>query len=173
MRHPIVEASAPLLLALVFGTCSRAQVTKPSTREGDVQGTSAADGFQPQRAYVSSFGKEPSHHQATGYVSGTILDQSGAVSAGAEVRLSDEGEASNQEVKSGSNGQFLFNNVVPGAFRLTVTSPGFATREISAASAPRGNLSCPSDHPDGSPVTHRSACERKPAHPSPDGGHAD
>jgi hypothetical protein len=136
MRHPIVEASAPLLLALVFGTCSRAQVTKPSTREGDVQGTSAADGFQPQRAYVSSFGKEPSHHQATGYVSGTILDQSGAVSAGAEVRLSDEGEASNQEVKSGSNGQFLFNNVVPGAFLLTVTSPGFATREISAALRP-------------------------------------
>ena len=132
MRHPFVEASARLLLVLVFGTCSSAQVTKPSTREGDLNGSSAADGFQFQRAYVSSFGKEPPHHRPTGYVSGTIFDQSGAVNAGAEVLLSDVDQASNKEVESGSNGQFRFTNVAPGPFRLTVTSPGFATRVITA-----------------------------------------
>ncbi len=101
-------------------------------RDGDLYGSSAADGFQFQQAYVSSFGKEPPYHQPTGYVSGTIFDQSGAVNAGAEVRLSDVDQVSNKEVESGSNGQFLFTNVAPGPFRLTVTSPGFATRVITA-----------------------------------------
>jgi hypothetical protein len=52
------------------------------------------------------------------------------------VHLTDEDQTSNLEVKSGSNGQFVFANVAPGPFRLTVTSPGFATREFSAALRP-------------------------------------
>ena len=52
------------------------------------------------------------------------------------MRLSDEAKAWSQEIRSGSNGQFLFANVVPGPFRLTVTSPGFATRELSADLGP-------------------------------------
>jgi hypothetical protein len=71
-----------------------------------------------------------------GYISGTVLDQSGAVSAGAEVRLTHEGQTPNRALKSGSNGQFLFANVVPGYFHLTVTSPGFGTQEYSAALGP-------------------------------------
>ncbi len=58
------------------------------------------------------------------------------MSAGAEVHLTDAGQASNQQIKSGSNGQFLFANVAPGSFRLTVTAPGFATQEFSAALRP-------------------------------------
>jgi Carboxypeptidase regulatory-like domain len=54
------------------------------------------------------------------------------VSTGAEIRLTDGTQTVRQEVQSGNNGQFLFTNVSPGAFRLTVTSPGFATGEFFA-----------------------------------------
>jgi len=141
MRHPIVEASARLLLFLVIATFSSAQVTKPDNglpgaRAADVYSMPVADGFQVQQAYLSSPGNEPTRHQPPGYISGTVLDQSGAVSAGAEVYLTDAGKASNQQIKSGSNGQFLFANVAPGSFRLTVAAPGFATQEFSAALRP-------------------------------------
>jgi hypothetical protein len=141
MRHPIVEAPARLLLFLLIGTLSSAQVTKtdhglPAARTPDVDRLPVAEGFQVQQAYMSRSGKEAPRHQPSGYISGTVLDQSGAVSAGAEVRLTDTGQTSNQEIKSGSNGQFLFANVTPGSFRLIVAAPGFATQEFSAALRP-------------------------------------
>jgi hypothetical protein len=138
MRHPIVEASARLLLFLVVGTLSSGQLAKPDNgvRAADVNSSPVADGFQVQQSYMGSSGEEGPRHQPPGYISGTILDQSGAVSAGAEVRLTDAGHASSQEIQSGSNGQFLFANVAPGSFRLIVAAPGFATREFSAALRP-------------------------------------
>lgn len=134
MRHPIVEASARLLLFLIIGALSSAQVAKPdnSANTADVDNSAAADGFQIQQFYMSSSGKEVRRHQPPGYISGTILDQSGAVSAGAEVHLTDAGQAWSQEIKSGSNGQFLFANVATGSFRLVVAAPGFTTREYYA-----------------------------------------
>ena len=140
MRHPVVEA-ARLLLFLAVGTLSSAQVAKPDNGlhgagAADVYSSPMADGFQVKQAYMSSSGDEAPRHQPPGYISGTILDQSGAVSAGAEVHLTDAGQASNQEIESGSNGQFLFANVAPGSFRLTVAAPGFATQEFSAALRP-------------------------------------
>jgi hypothetical protein len=141
MKHPIVEGSAGVLLVLVVGVLSSAQIAKPDNgdavvREADVYGSPVADGFQTQQAYLSSPETNTPGHQPPGYISGTIFDQSGAVSAGAEVRLTHENQASNRAVESGSNGQFLFANVAPGPFRLIITSPGFATREFSAALLP-------------------------------------
>ncbi|HTC56557.1 MAG TPA: carboxypeptidase-like regulatory domain-containing protein [Candidatus Sulfotelmatobacter sp.] len=71
-----------------------------------------------------------------GSVSGTIVDQSGAVVAGAQVTLTREGQSPNQQALSGDNGQFSFANVAPGAFQLTITSPGFATQTSSGILAP-------------------------------------
>ena len=141
MRLPIVEAPARMLLVLVAGVLSSAQIAKPNSdsataRVADSYGSPVPDGFQTQRAYLSSSEKMGSEDQPPGYIIGTVLDQSGAVRAGAEVHLTDEDQASNLEVKSGSNGQFVFANVAPGPFRLTVTSAGFATREFSAALRP-------------------------------------
>jgi hypothetical protein len=73
---------------------------------------------------------------APGSISGTIVDQSGAVVAGAQVALSREAQSPNQQVLSGDNGQFSFANVAPGAFQLTITSPGFATQTSSGILAP-------------------------------------
>ena len=68
---------------------------------------------------------------APGSISGTVVDQSGAVVTGARVTLTGEAQSSSQEVLSGDNGQFFFANVASGAFQLTVTSPGFATQTSS------------------------------------------
>ena len=67
---------------------------------------------------------------APGSISGTVVDQSGAVVSGARVTLTEEAH-SNQEVVSGDNGQFSFANVASGAFQLTIASPGFATQTSS------------------------------------------
>ncbi|MGA8213379.1 MAG: carboxypeptidase-like regulatory domain-containing protein [Candidatus Sulfotelmatobacter sp.] len=73
----------------------------------------------------------PAPDPASGSISGTIVDQSGAVVAGAHVTLTGEAPSPTQEVISGDNGQFSFANVAPGAFHLTITSAGFATQTSS------------------------------------------
>jgi hypothetical protein len=78
---------------------------------------------------------QPTPALALGSISGTIVDQSGALVAGAQVTLSREAQSLNQQVLSGDNGQFSFANVAPGAFQLTITSAGFATQTSSGVLA--------------------------------------
>lgn len=69
--------------------------------------------------------------QSSGIIMGTILDQTGAVAAGARVRLSRDTQSQSQEIVSGDNGQFSFSNVTPGHFKITVTAASFSTQEFS------------------------------------------
>jgi hypothetical protein len=64
--------------------------------------------------------------QLSGNISGTVLDRTGAVVAGARVKLSREGQSLSQDVVSDSDGQFSFVGIAPGPFQLTIVSPGFA-----------------------------------------------
>jgi hypothetical protein len=86
-----------------------------------------------------------------GTISGTVVDQSGALIRGARVTLTREGwsgedglneDHSNKdhsnnetlqlrEVVTGDDGQFSFTNVTPGAFHLTIESAGLATQTYS------------------------------------------
>ncbi len=66
-----------------------------------------------------------------GSISGTVVDQSGAVVTGARVKLTREDQSLNQEVVSGTDGQFSFPNIAPGPFQLIVTAEGFATQIFS------------------------------------------
>ena len=66
-----------------------------------------------------------------GSISGTVVDQSGAVVTGARVKLTREDQSLNQEVVSGTDGQFSFPNIAPGPFQLIVTAEGFATQTFS------------------------------------------
>jgi len=66
-----------------------------------------------------------------GTISGTVVDQSGAVVPGARVRLNNGGQSLNQEVLSDGDGHYLFSNVAAGSFQLTITSAGFATQAVS------------------------------------------
>jgi Carboxypeptidase regulatory-like domain len=81
-------------------------------------------------------GPSPTEISATserlpGSISGTVMDPSGAVVAGARVRLSGGARFQGQEALSGTDGQFSFANVAPGPFQLSVTAPGFATQTSS------------------------------------------
>src|SRR6266446_2503518 len=67
----------------------------------------------------------------SGSINGTVVDQTGAVVAGAPVKLSREDQSPNQEVLSGDDGQFSFADIAPGPFQLTITVAGFATQTFS------------------------------------------
>src|ERR1035438_3678269 len=66
-----------------------------------------------------------------GSITGTVFDQSGAVVAGARVKLTFEDASRNQEALSGSDGQFTFSNVAAGPFQVAITAAGFAAQTSS------------------------------------------
>jgi hypothetical protein len=76
--------------------------------------------------------------QSLGDVTGTVLDQTGAVVAGARVTLTVEGQSSGRDALSNNDGQFSFTNVAPGTFQLTASLPGFATQKASGILTPGG-----------------------------------
>ncbi|MFZ0321729.1 MAG: carboxypeptidase-like regulatory domain-containing protein [Candidatus Sulfotelmatobacter sp.] len=63
----------------------------------------------------------------SGSISGTVVDQSGALVANVKITLMVQGIASKREALSDSNGYFLFADVIPGTFQLTFNAFGFAT----------------------------------------------
>jgi hypothetical protein len=74
--------------------------------------------------------------QLSGSISGTILDQTGAVRMGTQVRLKRDDQSPEQELQSGDNGQFSFAHIAPGPFKLTISSPAFATQSFSGVLGP-------------------------------------
>ena len=83
-----------------------------------------------QTAGQTSAGRT-AEEKAPGSISGVVVDQSGAVVAGARVKLTRESPAASQEILTGEDGQFSFFNVAPGTFQLSITMPGFATKTSS------------------------------------------
>jgi hypothetical protein len=103
----------------------------------------------PEPTGRASSGGQAPDRQLPGRISGTVVDRSGAVVAGARVKLTGEGRFSKesskdssenqsprQEVLSGGDGQFSFTNVIPGPFELTITSAGFATQTFAGVLHP-------------------------------------
>jgi hypothetical protein len=74
---------------------------------------------------------EPAAQQVRGILSGTVVDQTGAAVAGAEVKLTREHPPQNRTISTAEDGQFSLLNVEPGPFQLTITSAGFATQIFS------------------------------------------
>lgn len=64
-------------------------------------------------------------------ISGAVVDPSGAVIPGADVKVTRDGQAITQDAISGTNGQFFIANLAPGTFDLTVTAPGFSKATYS------------------------------------------
>ncbi len=82
----------------------------------------------PERRETGSSDQPLAAQRSSGSISGTVVDQSGAVVAGARVRLAGEDQSAGTEVLSNDDGQFAFANVAPGYFHLTITAEGFATQ---------------------------------------------
>lgn len=60
-----------------------------------------------------------------GVILGTVADVSGGVIAGAQVKLSNLGENTTLETTTDDSGYFIFRNVKPGSYALTVMRSGF------------------------------------------------
>jgi len=76
-------------------------------------------------------------------ITGRVVDPTGVGVAGATVNLVSNGQGPGATVVSDSDGRFVFSNAAPGPFHLTITSSGFATRELAGSLAPEGNVEVP------------------------------
>jgi protocatechuate 3,4-dioxygenase beta subunit len=84
-----------------------------------------ADGAQqPPASAQQPAAAEPT---GTGTISGTILDTNGNVVQGARVALRRHSGANAEIMPTGSGGQFTFNGLPPGPYKLTVTGNAMST----------------------------------------------
>jgi hypothetical protein len=63
-------------------------------------------------------------------LSGTVVDASGAVIAGAIVQLCSANRTVQIATQSGTNGSFILSGLAAGNYRLVVSNPGFESKEI-------------------------------------------
>jgi hypothetical protein len=63
-------------------------------------------------------------------LSGTVVDTSGAVIAGATVQVQSTNGTVQRTTQSDTNGSFIISGLVAGVYRLVVSNPGFETEEI-------------------------------------------
>jgi hypothetical protein len=96
----------------------------------------------PGQGRTDPQGNQQVDHAAHGTVSGTVIDQSGAIVAGAQVTLVPGNQQPSQQVV-GEDGQFSFSDVVPGPFQLTVTATDFTSQTISDVLQPGENFVVP------------------------------
>ena len=89
----------------------------------------------PTGAQQAPGGQVPDQ-QAAGSISGTIVDLTGAVVVGAQVRLTREDQSPSEEKLTDDLGQFSFANVAPGTFQLTISFTGLNTQVISGTVHP-------------------------------------
>ena len=65
----------------------------------------------------------------TGQISGTVIDANGAVVASATLKLTNNQTGQTRETASSAEGRFVFPELLPGAFTLTVEAQGFKKYE--------------------------------------------
>jgi hypothetical protein len=92
---------------------------------------SAQEQGPPQANQPITPAEQPPDPSLAGSISGTVVDQTGAVVAKARVRLTRQDPSPYQEALSGDDGQFSFANIATGPFQLTITAPGLATQTSS------------------------------------------
>ncbi len=67
----------------------------------------------------------------TAEVVGNVHDETGSVIPGAEVSITNKGTNEARKTTSNSNGEFIFNLLQPGNYRISVMSPNFKRYEVS------------------------------------------
>jgi Carboxypeptidase regulatory-like domain len=129
-RYPsLVLRTGLIVLSCGFSTTPQAQSQQsPAIPPSESQpGPSKIDGSSSERLQSTP---DPAQ-RLQGLISGTVVDQTGASVAGAEVKLTREPPSPNRMVSTAEDGQFSLLNIEPGPFQLTITSPGFATQTFS------------------------------------------
>ena len=69
---------------------------------------------------------------SAGEVYGTVTDKSGAAILGADAKLSNQGTKVAKDTQTNANGYFVFINVLPGSYILTVEKQGFKTAQVNS-----------------------------------------
>ena len=110
-----------LLGAALVAAAGGAQVAQISGRISDAAGDPVA---QKQTPVATSDKANP--HQ----LSGTVVDTSGAVIAGATVQVRSANGTVQGTTHSGANGSFILSGLAPCNYRLVISIPGFETKEI-------------------------------------------
>ncbi len=75
-----------------------------------------------------------------GGVSGTVVDQSGAAVADAQVKLVSVDTGLTRNVAATNSGEFTFQDLPLGAYTLTVTQKGFQPQEIKGINVEAGRV---------------------------------
>lgn len=76
---------------------------------------------------ISAFGQG-----TTGQLSGTVTDPNGAVVSGAGIKITNLDTNAERETTTGDNGDFAFQLLPPGRYRIETTAAGFQTVGIEA-----------------------------------------
>ena len=69
--------------------------------------------------------------QITGSLEGDVTDPTGAKIPEAQLELQNVATGTTTKQITGSEGQYIFNLLPPGTYRLIATSPGFQTQTVS------------------------------------------
>jgi hypothetical protein len=80
---------------------------------------------------MMSMGASALAQNATGAIKGTVKDQNDAVVTKAEVTATNKATGAMRKIKSGSEGNFVFENLQPGAYEIKVEAEGFKTQTQS------------------------------------------
>jgi hypothetical protein len=125
------------LCVLLCGVPARAlaQSLEPPVFQGAPSGVPGA-----QRTGASTGSPD---QQSVGSISGTVVDLTGAVVAGARVRLTRGDQSPSAEMLTDDLGQFSFANVAPGAFELTISFTDLNTQVISGTMHPGESYAVP------------------------------
>ena len=75
-----------------------------------------------------------------GAINGTVTDPSGAVVAGADVKATEIATGSAHSMLSTSNGEFAFQDLPVGAYRVTVTQRGFQQTNVENVNVTAGSV---------------------------------
>ena len=133
MSRPYFQGRVQRAGGLLWLILSVLPCTFPPPALAQSQQTTAVQqaGSTPDAIGQPASGGATGDRQLSASISGTIIDQTGAVNRGAHLRLTREDQSPQQEAVSGENGQFSFANLPPGPFQLTINSAGFAPHSIS------------------------------------------
>jgi hypothetical protein len=78
-----------------------------------------------------------------GSISGLVVDAQGALISGAHIQLTRPDGTSAQQTLSSTDGHFIFSQVAPGAFTLSVSLQGFIAASFSSVLLPGQTLEVP------------------------------
>ena len=127
----VVPAAAPLAAQQAPGeqTPNQQPVAQPAQQPGQ----------PPEQQSVQQPVQQPvqqSDPQANGSISGTVVDLTGAIIVGAQVRLTRGDPSASQDRLTDDQGQYSFANIAPGPFQLEISFTDLATQVISGTVKP-------------------------------------